>query len=856
MLLGTTNGAAGAYITVAGYPGEAVTIRPTDPNVHTIASTSGSAGVCGRGYYRFENLIFDGINGNNDRGVILMSGPSSCTSTGSPHHFTFYNNEMKNYERHAILFNGNGHRLQYNKIHDLRSDCVPGNRHYGFYLATGDDVLVEHNEIYNTPGGYMQVYPGNPVPLTNIVIRYNYFHDNGFCSTATFGGIIAGNNQGTQFYNNVSVNNGSADGSGHGTGLTVEGTTGTPTDVIVRNNVFYGNQYEGLVVQAATYVPLRTIVENNLSVGNGSTNIRVTSSPTTVQNTNKTTGAITDYVVSTNDFSLKSGSPCINFGTARSGFLYSGSSPDCGAFESFTPVSATINGHSLDVTFDAVNTPLSAVLGPTGWSVSCASACGGSPAVATVQLLSGSVNVLRADISGISGTDCVAGKTWTVSFDATTGWIQDSTLMGHKDSGIFRNQRGPSFTSFSVTNNCSGAPTGYPGTPYIYYNMNDGNGVTLTNSGSGGPGLNGSLNGGSWGTGHTGSGVVTTAGATQYIGIPYGNGVNPTTQNFTIAFAVKVPVGTESTSRGEAGVSVGSSQRWHVQGVSGTWRLGLQGSSANSAASNHAVQTGWNHICVTNNAATDTATIYLNGVAGTGGAQKTASSSYLLTSNLTLGLYDINTAPGGTYDEFLLYQSVEDCAAIYAAFQPSSSTTGTFAQAATRFQGVHLNTSLAPFDFGSAINQSQEVVPNGAAAVVIQIHCQAGTNCDPSAFPLQYALNGSSSWANVPDMETSEGIWMWGTAQARLNNGTTTSPRLTGSCTVTDGVTVLSTTQSPTVDLPADGCVMLRYIVRVGSTVGNYYDLRVINSNGLAFTGGYQLARIIIVNPRTSGIGF
>jgi hypothetical protein len=166
-----------------------------------------------------------------------------------------------------------------------------------------------------------------------------------------------------------------------------------------------------------------------------------------------------------------------------------------------------------------------------------------------------------------------------------------------------------------------------------------------------------------------------------------------------------------------------------------------------------------------------------------------------------------------------------------------------------------LDTSLAPFNFGTAINQSQEVVANGGAAFIIQIHCQAGLNCDSSSFPLQYSLNGSSSWVHVPDNETADGIWMWGGTSTGMNTGTTSS-RLTGSCTVVNGVTVVVATQTPTVDLAADECVMLRYVVRVGSTVGNYYDLRVINGNGVAFTGGYQFARITIVNPRASGIGF
>jgi hypothetical protein len=428
--------------------------------------------------------------------------------------------------------------------------------------------------------------------------------------------------------------------------------------------------------------------------------------------------------------------------------------------------------------------------------------------------------------------------------------------MGHPNSSIFRMQRGFSFTAFPVTNNCNGgAAPSYPGTPYIFYNMNENTGTTLTNSGSGGAGLNGTLtNSPTWGTGKLGSGVVTAAGTTQHIAIPYGSGVNPTTQNLTIAFGVNVPSGTETTSRAEFGVSVGLNQRFHVQPVSvsgvSTARLGLQGSTASASASNHLVAAGWNHYCVTVNASTDTVTLYRNGVAGTGGALKTATS-YTLASNLKLGLYDINTAPGGTYDDFLIYQSVEDCAAIYAAFEALPVVGGTFAQIATRFQAVHTDGSFTPINFGSAINQTKDVNAYGATAVLIEVDCTVG-DCDEASFRVEYAKNGSGSFLQVPDTEGVDHIWMYGDASENYLNNGNPNARLTGSCTVSTGATILTSDQVPIIDLPTSGCVVMRVILRVGGNVGDYFDLRLINQNGVVFTGGYQLARLNVVAPQAS----
>jgi hypothetical protein len=316
MALGAKAGSAGAYITIGRYQTETVTIRPTGDG-HIITQN------CGTGYFKFDGLIFDGTDLGDGSGVALFN----CDN----HHFTFSNNEMKQIPRHVLLINGEGYRVQGNKIHDNRSDCVPGRRYYGLYVATSNDVIIENNEIYNTAGGYHQIYPG---PNTNVIVRNNYFHDNGYCETATFGGVIGNNSHGTQFYNNIVVNNGSAPTAGTQAGLQLFGGVDS---VLIRNNTFYNNRNGGVEIVSSSNQGSALIFENNLIIEPRGPAIFVAAGGVSdtgrITSTNQTSGMITDYTVSASNFRLIPRAPCIDLGTARSGFSHHRSAPDCGALE-------------------------------------------------------------------------------------------------------------------------------------------------------------------------------------------------------------------------------------------------------------------------------------------------------------------------------------------------------------------------------------------------------------------------------------------------------------------------------------------------------------------------------------------
>lgn len=75
----------------------------------------------------------------------------------------------------GILVDGVGHRIANNEIHD--------GPHFAIRLRHVNDVVVEHNEIYDLPkyhkfdGGAIYIYSGDRAECRGNVIRANYFHD-------------------------------------------------------------------------------------------------------------------------------------------------------------------------------------------------------------------------------------------------------------------------------------------------------------------------------------------------------------------------------------------------------------------------------------------------------------------------------------------------------------------------------------------------------------------------------------------------------------------------------------------------------------------------------------------------------
>lgn len=580
------------------------------------------------------------------------------------------------------------------------------------------------------------------------------------------------------------------------------------------------------------------------TIFNSGTNLNCGGTCTT---TNPTVTAGSHFVnAAAGDFSLISGSSLINAGV-NVGFLFNGSAPDRGAFESIPAPTASITSNVLTLTFPA-NTFLPLTNFSTiGVTVACTpngDSCPGSPAGATVGRRSGTDTVVDVTISGIASNACLAGQAWTVTYNASTGSWSDSSSVGQT-----RNQKVFSFTNLPAANACTGSgPPTAPGGLYISYDFNEGTGTAADNTGSFGASGDGTLqNGVTWANG---GGVTMTQQSTQHVSIPYGNGVDPTSQSLTIAFTVDVIPGNESQQRSYFGAPLGADKRLQITTSANTWRIGV-GTFA-GAASDLAVTSGSQHLCLVADATTDTVTLHRNGVASATGAVQTGVASYALAGNFELGrIATLNTGGGGTYRHFRIYNSVEDCTAIYEATLGGGggAPAGTFSQPAIKFQEVFTTDAGTPVDL-RANNLPAQVVANGAVAPVFQVNCDG---CESTAFRVAYRKNGVGIWTHVPNSETSDGIFMWGSERPQYINTGEPGSEITGTCTRQTGATLTTAEQTPTVTFPASGCVVLRYLIRIGENAvpgQDYFDLRLETQSGGALATYSNLARIYVVEKQ------
>ncbi len=739
--------------------------------------------------------------------------------------------------------------------HDLGNFYAANPCMHGAYMQ-GDDILVEYSLFHDNANSGMQCYSSASTSdgrSDRCTVRYSVFRDN------TAAGLIIEGHDG-RVHNNLIYGNGAGLLLGYG------GTAGT----IAFNNTIYGNTGPGVQLRSGSS---STTVKNNIIVGNdlacevvsGLTGIVTThnayGSGTSCGSTGKVTvAALTDILISTTDFRVKSGSTVIDAGTAISGYPYNGSAPDIGAYESIPNPTGTITGSTATLTFPMnVDVP---ILVPSGSPVTIActgSACPGSPTVSTAARETSTDTKVNVGISGIAGNACVlANQSWTLSHNGSTstGWTSGSDIGGN---GV--RQHVFSFSNLALTNQCTGAGTAeYPAGYHFYYKFDDGAGTNANDESANN--LDCTLtNGPTWGSGKNGGALVVAPGTTAYCAIPWGSGVNPSTQSMTWVIAVNIALNTESSIHYLGGPDLGTNQRAYICASGGTWRLAVQSVTCSSAgASNLAVSPGWNFLVVRWDSASDVATLSKNGVTGTGGATH-AYTSFTFSTNYKVGKLDTNNTTGETYDDMLVYLSLQDPAVLYASFQAAStSATGTFGMPSYQFEAVYLTQiGGAPTIFGTGINQPKDVVERGAVVVALEWYCQTGADCPLTSVRLAerhtntLPFTGAEALVQVPDTETDTHVYMWGAdANVLLNSGPTTSRLSANSCTVTNGVTLLTSAQVPAVDLPEGGCTVHKYIVRLGANAYKYYEFELVEQNGTEFTGTVNPARINVIAPQAN----
>lgn len=580
----------------------------------------------------------------------------------------------------------------------------------------------------------------------------------------------------------------------------------------------------------------------------------------TCSTTNPTVTASSHFRDAANgDFSLISGSSLIDAGINVS-LSYNGTLPDIGAYETFAPSAATVNTNQLDITISMNSlSPLQLLSGTTGWSIGCTGTGCGTPTVSAANIVSGSSTIVRLTISGITGTDCAIGQTWTWSYNGTTGNVQDQAKIGGSTG-----QRLFTYSSQAVTNSCTGTSTSYPGGYHLWYQLDDGSSGTTPTSANdeSANNLDGTLTGSAtWNAmGKASNSVTLTPDSGQYVAIPYGSGVNPSTQSLTIAFWVKVTAGRETLNKGYFGASLGTNQRFFISTRDSTWKLGIQSSTDSSAngTSDLSVEPGvWTHLCLVMDSTTDTATLYKNGVAGTAAGVVKSYTSFTFASNFELGrIGGIATGGGADFDDLIIYQSVQDCNALYRVREPETSgSAGTFTQVAHRFGLVHQSPAGAWQTYGLLNTTGVSVVRGGGCSLVTQIDC-TGSDCDAIGVRYYYSRNGGT-WQLVPDTMTSDEVEFWGSSSTQYVF-TGAADRLSGALTETKGQTHL-TSAAETFDIAQNGSFTWRGVFRFGSTATGTYCFKSYNQDGSALGGGYSPssgACLTIVNPMGGGVGF
>lgn len=239
-------------ITIAGYPGETVTLRPVTGQGNVVRFQDGAVS-----YVVLERLVLDGISaGGGEGGAVVYLGPTS-------HHIRLSNVEITNGDGNGLLGAGNRHEFINLNVH--RNGLFPGyTNSNGMYLTTSDST-VDGGDFHDNEAYGIRVFDSDTTrSANNNTIRRARVYGNGFgvalnatsVTSSGGGGIVMGDTgnvvDSSQVYGNYN-------------GISVFGFK--PASAIqIRNNTVYGNVTFGIDIQSGAR---NTEVMNNSVYANG-----------------------------------------------------------------------------------------------------------------------------------------------------------------------------------------------------------------------------------------------------------------------------------------------------------------------------------------------------------------------------------------------------------------------------------------------------------------------------------------------------------------------------------------------------------------------------------------------------------
>lgn len=739
---------------------------------------------------------------------------------------------------------------------------------YSLYGSGTDDVLVENSyleglqQVLQFTSSVPGQFPKRPVIRNNYLKGLNH---NGLCNG------IASESPGTLVYNNIfegctgGATNGAAIVIGYNgnQGQSLEAYNNTifnwkasgiqvglfnvsgPTTAIIRNNYFYNNGNGTTLACYQTFNSTTVTIDHNAAV-----------SGTSSCGTNKVT--ITDLssaFVSSSDLRLKLGTnPAVDAGVSvQTRTIFAGSAPDIGHMERGEIVSAVFSNGTLELTVQSIAsiTPASNITGLTiqnGTST-------GTPVVDSSLVLPGSTNIIQATVSGFA-----TNGTCTVSY--SSGNLKDTHYVGTLTTALSQDVN--TVSSLAAIGTCANTGGGPPPTTglLLHHKVDEGSGSslgdeTVNNNDST---LSGSP---TWTTSSiSGSALYfPNDSVDRRATLPLGNGINASSQSFTVCVFVKPDAG--MSNKIVIGPSLGSNMRMYAGSATGqTWQLGVGSSSYSSTGeSAFPVTTNYTQLCIVNDSSTDIATLFVNGQKGVGAAVvKSSASVTSLASNFLIGcgFSGTNYCGGYTIDEPKYWNvalSESEILDNYASYFPSGGPVGGYTEATHRWQAVYLDGASNPINLQAVGTQEIEVIAGGAVTIEFQVNC-TGANCDPLAVRL-HASDITGNTGPVPQEFDALGLAMWrSSASSILNRGVSTCC-LSGALTPVNGVTILDSVASNTITLAQDSSTMFRFIVRVATDqVGELYTLFLKQDNGAALDGAAGTTPQIRVVPPRVGTGF